>query len=161
MHTRFHTAVVAVLLCASPAHAASGTGQFNTTVTVVNNCSIDAADLAFGNYSASSGFPMSASTTLSVTCTSTVPYTVAMDGGVSGQPAARAMNDGASHTLNYGLYTTSAYATPLGDGTNATSTLAGVGTGLAQSLTVYGRIPASQFVTPGSYSDRITVTVAY
>ena len=161
MPVSFRAILVATLLCPAPAMATSSSGQFNTSATVVNNCSVSAADLAFGNYTASSGAALTANTTLSVTCTNAVPYTVALDGGATGQPAARAMNDGSSNTLNYALYTTSAHTTLFGDGTSATATLAGTGNGANQSLTVYGQIPASQFVASGSYSDRITVTVAY
>jgi len=39
--------------------------------------------------------------------------------------------------------------------------VAGTGTGAAQNLTVYGRIPASQFPGAGSYSDTVVVTLTY
>jgi spore coat protein U-like protein len=40
--------------------------------------------------------------------------------------------------------------------------VAGTGTGVVHSLTVYGQIPAGQSVTTtGSYTDTITATVTY
>lgn len=142
--------------------AGSVSAQFHVTATVLNNCAVSAGDLAFGSYSASSASPATATSTIQVTCTTSLPYTVALDGGTSaGNVAARTMSDGAAHTLGYGLYTSGAYATLWGDGTGGTSTMAGTGSGTAQSLTVYGRIPAAQFVAAGSYSDLVTVTVNY
>ena len=138
------------------------TTTFNVTATVLNNCAVSASDLAFGNYSASSGSPVTATTTLSVTCTASLGYTIALDGGTTtGVVAARAMKDTNSNQLNYGLYTSGAYSTVWGDGTGSTQTVAGTGSGAAQSVTVYGRIPAAQYVAAGSYADRVTVTVTY
>jgi spore coat protein U-like protein len=153
------------LLCGTasgPAAAGSAGAQFNVTTTVLSACSVSATDLTFGNYAASSASPTDASNTLSVTCTSALPYTVALDGGTTaGSVAARKMSDGASHTLNYFLYTGSNHTTLWGDGNTGTSTVGGTGSGSTQNLTVYGRIPNGQFVTAGSYTDRVTVTVSY
>jgi spore coat protein U-like protein len=155
--------LAAFLVCAvSPAWAASVSAQFNVTATVLKNCAVSASDLAFGNYTAGSGSPVTATTTVSVTCTAALPYTVALDGGqTTSDVSARAMTDGAAHNLSYGLYTTNGYGTVWGDGSAGTSTVAGTGNGAAQAVTVYGRIPASQFVAAGSYTDRVTVTVNY
>ncbi len=155
--------LAAFLVCAaSPVWAASVSSQFNVTATVLKNCAVSASDLAFGDYNASSGSPVTASTTVSVTCTAALAYTVALDGGqTTNDVSARAMTDGASHNLSYGLYTTNGYGTVWGDGSAGTSTVAGTGNGAAQAVTVYGRIPAAQFVAAGSYTDRVTVTVNY
>ncbi|HEY4275600.1 MAG TPA: spore coat U domain-containing protein [Rhizomicrobium sp.] len=153
---------ILLALMASKADALTATAQFNVTATVLGNCAVSATDLAFGNYSANSATPLPATSTLSVTCTSGTTYTVALDGGTNkASVTGRAMTDGATHNLNYALYTTNAYTSIWGDGTASTVTQAGTGSGSAQTLTVYGRIPVSQFVTAGSYSDRITVTVTY
>ena len=145
-----------------PVLAGTATGQFDVTATVLDNCSVTASDLAFGNYAPSSGAPATASTTLQVTCTPALAYTIALDGGTTtGAVAARALRDGGAGQLSYGLYTSSGYSTIWGDGSGTTQTVAGTGNGAAKGHTVYGRIPASQFVAAGSYSDRITVTVSY
>jgi len=147
---------------AERANATTATAQFNVTATVLGNCAVSATDMAFGNYSANSGATLPATSILSVTCTTGTTYAVALDGGTNAaNVAARSMTDGSSHNLPYGLYTTNAYTSIWGDGTGGTVTQSGTGNGSAQSLTVYGRVPASQFVTAGSYSDRITVTVTY
>ena len=150
-------------ITASPSLAVTTvTTTFNVTATVLNNCAVSASDLAFGNYSASSGSAVTATTTLSVTCTASLGYTIALDGGTTtGLVAARAMKDAGSNQLGYGLYTSGAYSTVWGDGTGSTQTVPGTGSGSAQSVTVYGRIPAAQYVAAGSYADRVTVTVTY
>jgi spore coat protein U-like protein len=62
--------------------------------------------------------------------------------------------------LNYGL--TSVSATGVNWGADAaTGAVAGTGTGAAQDITIFGREPAGQFVTPGAFADTITATVTY
>ena len=46
-------------------------------------------------------------------------------------------------------------------GTGATATLSGTGTGAAQSFTTYGSLSLNQFLTPDNYSDNLTVTLSY
>src|ERR1700759_3261879 len=83
------------------------TTTFNVTATVLNNCAVSASDLAFGNYSAGSATPVTANTSISVTCAPLLPYTVSLEGGSPPSlRGARAMTDGSSHNLNYSLYTT-------------------------------------------------------
>ena len=62
--------------------------------------------------------------------------------------------------LNYALFSDVSRTLNWGK-TVATDTLAGTGNGSAQSLSVYGRVVASQFVSPGSYTDTITATITY
>jgi spore coat protein U-like protein len=65
-----------------------------------------------------------------------------------------------SALLKYNLYSNSGHTTNWGD-TSATNWVSGTGNGAARNLTVYGQIPISQYVTPGSYSDTITISVSY
>ena len=59
------------------------------------------------------------------------------------------------------LYTTALRTTVWGDGTASTGTTAGTGSGLAQSLTVYGRLPSLTGAVPGVYTDTVTITITY
>ncbi|MEF9387891.1 spore coat protein U domain-containing protein [Ralstonia solanacearum species complex bacterium KE056] len=68
---------------------------------------------------------------------------------------------GDTQTVGYNLYTSSAYTTAWGDGSGSSSTVAGTGTGLAQSTTVFGRLPAQTTPQAGTYTDTIIVTVTY
>jgi spore coat protein U-like protein len=137
----------------------TATATISVTATVLSSCTLTAQPLAFGNYSA---VILNATTTLSVTCTNGSAYTVALDLGTgSGATvSARKMTYNTTNTLNYGLYQDSGHATIWGN-TTGTNTEAGTGTGSLQTLTVYGSIPASQFVVPGSYSDTVTATITF
>lgn len=69
------------------------------------------------------------------------------------------MTSGAA-TLNYALYRDSGHTNNWGN-VVGTDTLAGIGSGLLQTLTVYGRLSGAQFPTPGVYSDTVTATLTY
>jgi spore coat protein U-like protein len=62
--------------------------------------------------------------------------------------------------LAYSLFSNPAMSINWGQ-TIGANTVIGTGTGVQQSLTVYGQIPAGQVVNPGSYTDTITATVTY
>jgi spore coat protein U-like protein len=134
------------------------TSYFTLTVTIAPTCSISANPLAFGNYS---GTVVNANTTLSVTCTNTTPYDVGLSAG-NGSGATvttRSMTGPGGAALNYTLYSNSGYSTNWGNSTG--SWVTGTGTGAAQTLTVYGQIPAGQHPTAGNYTDVIIATLTY
>ncbi|HEY5338633.1 MAG TPA: spore coat U domain-containing protein [Rhizomicrobium sp.] len=144
------------------ARATNASSNFTVSATVLASCSVTAGNLSFGSYTASSATPNTASSTVAVTCTNGTTYSVSLDGGtVSNAMTARNMKDTAGDLLSYGLYTTSAYTTVWGDGTGGTGDNSSSGTGTAQSYTVYGQVPAAQYVAPSSYADQISVTVSY
>jgi len=134
---------------------------FNVTTSVGEACSVTATDLGFGAYDPLSATNTDAATTLDVTCTLTTTYDVGMDAGTGtgATTTVRVMEFGAN-TLNYALYQETGRTTIWGENVGV-DTVSGTGTGSAQTLTVYGRIPALQSVTPGAYSDLITVTVTF
>lgn len=146
-----------------PAAAKTATATFNVTANVPSSCTITATDLAFGSVPANPGANVDAQTTLSVTCTLSTTYTIALDKGLAtgGTVAMRQMQNG-TNLLNYTLYTTTARTTVWGDGTLSTQTVSGTGNGNAQSVTVYGRVPSGQTnLAAGNFSDTITATVTY
>ena len=153
----FAAACNAALLTA-PTQAATSTGSLTVTATVASTCSVNSPTLAFGTYNPAS---VSDSTTdISVTCTNTTPYTVGLDAG-SGTGASvtdRKMMNGAN-LLNYTLYSDAGRTANWGNTTGVWKSA--TGNGAAQVHTVYGRIPASQYVDPGSYSDTVVITVTY
>jgi spore coat protein U-like protein len=154
-------AAVGVLTLGLATNVANAT-TINTSVavsaTVVATCTITANPLAFGNYT---GVVKTATTNLSVTCTNTTPYNVGLDAGTtSGSTVTNRSMVNGGVKLNYQLTKDSGYTTNWGN-TVGTDTASGAGTGSAQSLTIYGQIPASQYVTPGSYTDTVTASVIY
>lgn len=157
-------ATMAILMtagAASPALAATATTTFAVTATVLQTCLVAASPLAFGNYDPTSATATNGNTTLLVTCTSSTPYTVGLSagGGAGATVATRKLTNG-GNTLNYSLYQDAGHTTVWGN-TVSTDTLAGTGTGLPVTHTVYGRIPALQAAVQGAYADTITVTVTY
>ena len=164
-------ATIAILALASlqamnAAQAATATGNFQVSATVVSACTVSAATLNFGSSidPTTSAVPVDATTSMSVTCTNTTPYTVALNAGANAGGAsnfsARAMKNG-THALGYQLYADALRSTVWGDGTNTSSTLPGVGIGSSQSVTLYGRLPSLTGAVPGTYTDTVTVTVTY
>lgn len=136
------------------------------------SCSISITPLGFGTYDVFSATPDDSTATLSVTCTQvsgpvgSLPVTAALSQGSSGTYATRQMKSGAN-SLSYNMYANATRTTIFGDGTAATSTISGtfpftaVGQMVTGTGTIYGRIPASQDVAVGSYSDSIVATVTW
>ncbi|WP_217590069.1 spore coat U domain-containing protein [Burkholderia sp. GbtcB21] len=138
--------------------AATTTGTMAVTAPVDATCQISATPLTFGAYA---GTQTDATSTLTITCSNTTPYNVGLDAGLTpgATVTSRAMSiTGAS--LPYSLFQDAGRTTNWGN-TVGTDTVAGTGSGSAQTLTVYGRVAAGQFVAPGAYTDTITATVTY
>ncbi|HXS72605.1 MAG TPA: spore coat U domain-containing protein [Rhodanobacteraceae bacterium] len=96
---------------------------------------------------------------ITVTCTTSAPYNVGLDGGSSGSVTARTMLKGTT-PVNYALYRDASRTLNWGN-TVGTDTLAGTGSGSAQTLTVYGRVPPQTTPAAGVYNDTVTVSVTY
>ena len=147
-------------------HAGTATGSITVSATVVSSCIVSGATLNFGAAidPTSASVPIDSSTSITVVCTATTPYAVALNAGVNAGGAsnfgARAVKNGLK-SLGYQLYADALHTTVWGDGTSASATQPGVGTGSNQSLTVYGRLPSVTGAIPGTYTDTVTVTVTY
>lgn len=156
-----YSLALALLGVSSLSLGATVTDTFTVTAEVENACIVSAANLDFGTVNVLSGADVDATADISVTCTNGASYEVGLDGGGEADVANRAMNDGATGTLNYSLYSDAGRTTNWGN-TTAVDVVAGTGSGSAQTHTVYGRIPQGQnTVTAGSYTDTITATVTY
>ena len=151
---------MALGLVSAPAAAQAdpATTTFGVSATVLKDCIVSATPLAFGNYT---GAVNTSTSTVTVTCTNTTGYTVGLGPGLASGATVttRQMQNGAA-LLNYGLFSNGTWTTNWGN-TLATNWVTGTGNGAAQNITVYGQIPAGQYVTPGSYADTIAVTVTY
>lgn len=137
----------------------TATAVFTVTAVVAKDCGVSATNLAFGTYS---GTPINSTSTISVTCTNTTSYNVGLNAGLATGATVtnRSMTGPGSALLGYKLFSNPGYTTNWGN-TVGTNTVAGTGNGATQPLTVYGQVPAGEFVTPGSYTDTITVSVTY
>jgi len=151
---------ICLLAGVSPNHAQATTVTTTIAVsaTVLSFCSISATALAFGNYSTTA---VSGTATVTGTCTTGTTYNVGLSAGTGtgATVTTRYMTNG-SNTLGYSLYQDAGHANVWGT-TIGTNTVLSTGTGLAQTFTVYGLIPASEYVAPGSYTDTVTATITY
>jgi len=153
-------AIITLGLASTPASATTTvTTTFGVSATVQSTCLISATALAFGTYT---GVVDTATSQVSITCTNTTPYNVALSPGLAtgATVTTRKMAGPSSSVLSYSLFSNSGMTTNWGQ-TTGTDTVTGTGNGVSQGITVYGQIPAGQYVNPGSYADTITASVIY
>lgn len=137
------------------------TDSFTVSAEVIENCTVAADDLAFGNYdpivanAASGAGDIPESADLTVTCTDGSVVSIALDNG-DNFSGGRRMAKGADF-LSYELYQEAGLSNVFGSGAQA---VAHNGTGAAQTVTVHGNLPGGQNVPVGSYSDIIDVTIS-
>ncbi len=150
---------------ANPTCAAIGQSNATTTTFTANavypaSCTISASGLNFGAI-ASTSASTDASASLTTRCSSATPYTLLLNGGLTGaaNPLARQMQSGAN-LLTYALYQDSNRTQPWG-ATIGSNVLGGTGTGSNQSISVYGRVPQQPTPPVGSYADTVIVTIDY
>lgn len=125
------------------------------------SCNVTAGGLAFGNYVPMSSNVATTSAIFTVACNWYTNVTITFSTGQSGTYTTRYMKAGGTDQLDYNIYTDTTYTGIVGNGTNGTYYYYGtVGPG-GGSAYYYGLMPANQNVSPGSYSDTITVTVTY
>ena len=156
-------AAAATAALGTAADAATATATMSVTLTIAATCTVvSASTLAFptsGLLTAN----VDATSTITVLCTNTTPYTISLDKGVNGTSVtARQMKGAAASpdSVNYSLYRDASRTQNWGQ-TIGTDTVAGTGTGSNVGTTVYGRVPAQTSAKPDSYTDTITVTVTY
>jgi len=154
-----------------PAQAGTATANLTVQITITASCNINTATLDFGSNSGTTlvASNIDASTTVSVTCTSGSPYAIGMGLGSNASGSQRRMASGGNF-LNYDLYVdaarTNAWTTTVPP-TNATCTTAnscflGTGSGSAQSVNIYGRVPSTGSAPPsGAYTDTVLMTIVY
>jgi spore coat protein U-like protein len=151
--------VVVTLVCSSCKTISGSPQNLNLNVAgTAEGCGISATALSFGNYS---GTAVQGTATINVGCGSTGhAYTVGLNAGTAtgATVTTRAMT-GTSAVLNYSLYSNSGMTTNWGN--TSGSWVSRTSNGANQPLTVYGQIPAGQYVASGTYADTITATITY
>lgn len=165
---RFAAVLASTTLFAAVANAAiysngSRTSTFDVTLTIIADCTISANNLNFGSSQGVLASVVTANTTLSVLCTNTTPYNVGLSAGTgtgsSGTTRYMSGTGGNTSTIGFNLFQTNG-ATAWGN-TQGTDTKSGTGTGVAQSITIYGQIPVQTTPQPDAYKSTITATVYF
>ena len=155
-------AVSSAFLAAGAQAGTLDSSSFTVQANITGSCTaITPSILDFGDITNTTGVSNNGSGTLQVTCSDTLPYRVAVSYGQGGTFGNRYMANGAVH-LNYQLYADSARTQVLGDNTSLPNThITGTGNGSAQTVTIYGQIPAQSTPVTGVYSDTVTATVIW
>jgi spore coat protein U-like protein len=130
---------------------------FTVSATVAKNCLVSASPLDFGTTTGVLSANVDVNTSLTAQCTSGTPYTVSLDNGQNAVGTTRRMKGSSSgQYISYELYANAGRTSRWG--ANSSS---GTGSGNAQPLTVYGRVPPQTTPKADTYTDLITVTVSY
>lgn len=155
----FGLAALAPICVPAPAIGASASATFSVTANVQATCLVSVSDLAFGNYT---GVAIESTATITVICTNSTNYYVNIQttGTFVGPCWSAHMTGPNANVLQYFIYREAARASCWGNTVNNDG-VGGTGNGSAQTLTVYGRLPAGQFKVPGTYADTAVVTVTY
>ena len=162
-----HALGLGPIILGTQSHADKGTSVLNVSATVKHFCSIGTNPMTFGVYDgvvANASNALEATATVISTCTSGAAALITMNAGNSAGSGSddvpvRRMTSEAGDYLVYQVYSDVSHETVWG---NAVPTgVALSGTGLPQTLTVYGSIPSAQMVPEGDYSDQIIVKITY
>lgn len=141
------------------------TTTFQVSITIAKSCTVvTGGNVSLGTVDESS--PNATGTTsITVACSKTTPYTVALSPSNTSLVGTGSMagTGGNADTVNYSLYQDAANAVIWGD-TPGTNTFAGTGTGATQVIGtgVHVKVLATEFSkTPDTYMDTVTVKVRY
>lgn len=142
--------------------------SFTVTATVLANAGVSATTLNFGSTSTLAS-NIDSTATITVQATNTTPYSVGLGLGANASGSQRRVRNGATtNYINYNLYTDSARSSLWSTTTSTTSCTSGAstcvlgtGTGLAQNITVYGRVPTQSVPAVGTFTDTVVVTVTF
>ncbi|WP_456107176.1 Csu type fimbrial protein [Pseudomonas mangiferae] len=172
------TLPVFCLLCAAGQAQSAGQvqGQMNVQMTVGSGCTVtngssDGSTNTFGtlnfgehpsldNIVEGSSVGAGGGSSFGLQCSSGTNYSVAIDSGLYSSGTQRRMSNGSAF-IAYNLYQDTARTVAWGNGSNGGSVLSGTGSGAAQEIVVYGRVPVQATPAAGTYLDTVQVTVTW
>ncbi len=162
--------VAAGIFYSIKADAVIDNANMNISATVPTTCAFTTEPMDFGAYLSLQAGSVEANGKINVNCVA-VPFTIDIYDGNNpslGQTAGdRSMNNGGISNvapfdyLNYDLFWDVGLATPAGLACCGGTTSGGTGDLTWQAFTVYGTIPGSQDVNPGTYTDTVVVELSY
>jgi spore coat protein U-like protein len=123
-------------------------------------CTLSWVSLNFGTYT---GTLDTGVNQVTVDCPSGTAYTIGLNAGTGAgaTETTRLMTGPNGYTLKYQIFSNSSRTTNWGN-TQGVDTVAGTGTGGAQTIVAYSQILAGQQVNPGTYTDTIsTATTSF
>ena len=126
-------------------------------------CTISATSVNFGNYNVFDGSDVDSTGTVTYRCNGSAHnITVGLTKGVSTTFTPRQMEKG-GEVLYYNLFRDASRTTIWGDGSSGTAvySIGNPPNNTNVNLTVYGRVPAGQDVSAGSFSDTVTAVINF
>lgn len=127
------------------------------------SCSISATSVSFGTYNVFSSSDLDSTGSVTYRCNAQASnITITLSKGVSSTYNPRVMTKG-SELLGYNLYLNAGRTTVWGDGTGGSGiySRANPPNNNNVTVTIYGRIPAGQDVSAGSFDDTISATINF
>jgi spore coat protein U-like protein len=127
------------------------------------SCTISAVGVSFGTYNVFGASPLDSTGSVTYTCTgivgaSRINITLSRGSAPTFNPR-RMLKSG--EILNYNLYLDAARTTIWGDATSGTSRYGPIKPISTDTITIYGRIPAGQDASAGSYTDTVIATINF
>lgn len=154
-----------VMVMQARAEAGTATANLNVSATVASTCSITAGSLAFGTYDTIGGAQLDGTATVTVACTKGAIATITLGQGQNAGAGStdavpvRRMVSGLNF-LNYSLFSDATRLVTWGN-TALTGKAYTAASSASTALTVYGRIPSSQDVPAGSFTDVVVATISF
>ena len=137
--------------------------SFTASVTLGGTCTIATSPVNFGTV-ASLASGLTATGGLTITCSNSMPYSIALNAGTTtgNTIAARKLSLGGvgAGVVSYQLYQDAGGTLLWGDGTTG-SVYLGTGSGTAQNVPVHARVPSQATPASGVYKDTVTATITY
>lgn len=159
LYRRSLIAAAVVLMQAVPAWAGTLTSTLAVRVVVQPACTVSGSSLDFGSYTSGQTSDLNGFAQIAYSNCPAGQLRFQLDGGGSGAPGARRMNNGSGGQLAYSIFRDSARTQQFGLGGDAKLvTQAAAGSG---NVSVYGQIPANQAVAAGTYTDTVVITLDF
>ena len=141
-------------------------GFLKAEIGLCQGCTMNTTSINFGNYDVFLSTPLDAVGTITINCDRHVrTATVTLNQGLYGTFNPRKMKrSGGADLLDYNVYNDVTRTAIFGDGSGGSSRVFVSRPGPANrdwsaNISMYGRIPPSQNVSVGTYSDTLTATV--
>lgn len=136
------------------------------SVSPSGNCSIGSYALDFGLLASNTDHDVIATGSFAIHCPQGLAVAINAGNGASAVQAHRRMTftepGGGIHYLEYQLFTDASGSSIWGTGFAGGRTMNLTGTGTAQTIRIYGRLPAeTSVVAVGNYNDTVTITLSF
>jgi spore coat protein U-like protein len=143
------------------AGAATAPGTLTVTANVVAACTIGNATLDFSAYNPNASIPLDGQVNVNVNCTKGSPFHIFSTTANADRKMTHETDT--SQVLTYQLFATNTDRTnntylPVAKGTGD---LVGTGTGITQTIPIFGQIAAGQNVIAGSYTGTANLTIDF